>query len=232
VIVTIPIAANLDDAEESLEPASLGTIDLNSSDLELHSDGPPDDRQWIGMRFTNVPIPQGAPITGAFVQFMVDESDTEVPTNVDILGELASNSAQFTATAFDISSRAKTTSSVAWNNIPLWSNPPGDTGDCDANCPAGPDQRSPNIASIIQEIVNQPSWTPGNALSILIRPPVGDGPAVLMERTAVSYNRFADNPTLPLQPPRLLLNFVPEPASCLLAGVAALGLALIGRRRG
>jgi len=231
ITIVRPIMDRLDDAEEGLEPAGLGTMDVTSSDIELHSDGPPNDRQWVGLRFVDIGIPQGAIITNATVQFMVDETDTENPTNVTILGELAPNSTQFTTTAFDISSRPMTLSAVQWNNIPLWSNPPGDTGDCDGGCDAGPAQRTPDLTPIVQEIVNQPAWMAGNALSILIRPPVGDGPAVLMERTAVSFNRAADNPTLGLQPPILTIEYIPEPTSLALVAVAGFSLALLRRRR-
>ena len=45
---------------------------------------------------------------------------------------------------------------------------------------AGPDQRTPNLASIVQEVVNRTGWTSGNALMVLT---TGSG-----ERAAESYN--------------------------------------------
>ncbi len=45
---------------------------------------------------------------------------------------------------------------------------------------AGPDQQTPDVASIIQEIVNRPGWSSGNSLVIII---TGTG-----ERVAESYN--------------------------------------------
>jgi hypothetical protein len=44
---------------------------------------------------------------------------------------------------------------------------------------AGPDQQTPDITSIIQEIVDQPSWANGNSLVIII---AGSG-----TRTAESF---------------------------------------------
>ncbi len=45
---------------------------------------------------------------------------------------------------------------------------------------ADPDQRTPNIASVIQEVVNRPGWASGNSLVVII---TGTG-----KRTAESYN--------------------------------------------
>jgi hypothetical protein len=219
------VTAGLDDAEEHLDGGTPGNVDVTSSDIELAVDGPPDPRQLVGLRFTNITIPRGALIQNAAIQFMVDETDTEADTDVRIFGELAPNSAQFAATPMNITARTRTSSSVVWNDIPVWTNP--GTGDCTANCPAGPDQRTPNIASVLQQIVNQPGWTSGNALSILIEPdPLADNTG---ERTAVSADRALGTPGL--QAPTLLIEFIPEPTSCVLALVAAFAGALARRRR-
>ena len=45
---------------------------------------------------------------------------------------------------------------------------------------AGPEQRTPDLAAVLQEIVDHPGWAAGNALAILI---TGSG-----ERVAESYN--------------------------------------------
>jgi hypothetical protein len=46
---------------------------------------------------------------------------------------------------------------------------------------AGPNQRTPNLASIVQEIMNRPGWIPGNAIVLVI---TGTG-----TRTAIAYDR-------------------------------------------
>ncbi|MHC4705621.1 MAG: hypothetical protein ACYS8I_00850, partial [Planctomycetota bacterium] len=53
---------------------------------------------------------------------------------------------------------------------------------------AGADQQTPDIASVIQEIVNRPGWASGNSLVIII---VGSG-----RRTAESYD--GDSAAAPL----------------------------------
>ncbi|MHC4172014.1 MAG: hypothetical protein ACYTBX_16305, partial [Planctomycetota bacterium] len=69
--------------------------------------------------------------------------------------------AGFTSDAFNVSSRSRTTAQVQWS-VPNWTT----VGD------QGPDQTTPSIASIIQEIVNQDGWA-GGAIVLMFR----DNPA-------------------------------------------------------
>ncbi len=211
--ISVAIAADMDDVEENLDN---GSFDQPSSDLELGTEGPPVGRQSVGMRFLNIGIPNGATINSAHIQFMVDESDDEV-TNVRITGELSPNSAPFELTPLNISSRTRTSNSVVWNNIPLWTN----EGD------SGPDQRTPDISSIVQEIIGQPGWVAGNVMTFIIEPdPISyaDG-----ERTAISFEKASGNPNF--NPPILNVEFVPEPSSLVLAGLGFVGLLGLSRRK-
>jgi hypothetical protein len=175
-VVSRTIIAAEDDVEELLD-TNVGLMDHGSSDLELATDGPPEPRTFIGLRFTNITIPPNTTISNATVQFTVDQTDTdtEADTDVRFYGEKSPNAGVFTTTAFNLTSRPKTTASVLWNDIPSWTVP----------FQSGPDQRSPNLAPIIQEIVNQPGWASGNALAIFIAPdPIEDNTG---ERTAGSF---------------------------------------------
>jgi hypothetical protein len=160
------VATGDDDAEERV---STGNVNLTSTDIELIADN--GNAQLVGMRFTNVTVPNGATISNAYVQFQVDETDSGV-TNVNIQAEDIDNAPQFTTGNSNISSRTRTTASVAWAPVP-WTT----VGD------AGPDQRTPNIAAVIQEVVNRPGWSSGNDIVIIV---TGSG-----ERTAESYNGVA-----------------------------------------
>ena len=142
-------------------------MSLASSDLELTFDR--GGNQTVGMRFNGLSIPPGANIANAYIQFQVDETIPTDPTDLTIQGEDHDNAPTFSAANWDISSRAVTGAAVNWIPAP-WTT----VGQ------AGPDQQTPNIASIIQEIVNRPSWSIGNSLVIII---TGTG-----ERTAESFN--------------------------------------------
>ena len=159
--VEVRVAASTDDAEENAS----GSVGVTSSDLELVFDS---SDQTVGMRFNALTIPHGATITGAYAQFTVDEANSGA-TSLVIEGEAADNAPTFSTSSFNISSRSTTASSVSWSPVP-WT----------AIGQAGPDQRTPNIASVIQEIVNRPGWSSGNSLVIIVS---GTG-----ERTAESFN--------------------------------------------
>jgi hypothetical protein len=162
----VRVAASTDDAEEN----DSGSVDLSSSDLEMvyYEVG----NQTVGMRFPNVVIPQGATIVNAYVQFQVDETGLD-PVSLTIAGEAVSNTLSFENVSGNISAWTRTAASVAWSPAPWLV-----VGE------AGPDQQTPDIASVIQEIVSLPGWSSGNALALII---TGDG-AGTGNRVAESYD--------------------------------------------
>jgi len=147
----VRVAASSDDAEQR---SSDGYMYLNSSDLELAVDGSTTDT--VGMRFTGVTIPQGTTITNAYIQFKCDETDSGA-ISLTIRGQDIDDAPTFTTSSGNITSRTKTTASVAWSP-PAWST----VGQ------AGADQRTPDITAIIQEIVDRSGWSSGNDLAIII----------------------------------------------------------------
>lgn len=171
----VRVSSGLDDAEE--HPTEGNAIDLTSSDLELGAEGGAEDLQDIGIRFQNITVPAGATITKANIQFTVDESDDE-PTSILIYGELTTDPAEYGADAGNISSRTKTTAVVEWNDIPVWDDASIGT--------AGPDQLTPDLSSVVQEIVSQESWAGGAMAFILVPNPDVETPGG--ERTAESFN--------------------------------------------
>jgi hypothetical protein len=161
VITEIRIAASLDDAEEN----SSGRVSTRSSDLELTYDR---SSQTVGMRFSGTAIPAGATIVNAYIQFQADETQSGT-TSLTIQGEDTDNAGEFSNLTRNISSRPRTMATVSWSPPP-WTT----VGE------AGPDQRTPDIASVIQEVINRPGWSSDNSMVLII---TGTG-----ERVAESYN--------------------------------------------
>ena len=144
-----PVVASADDAEES----STGSVSLTSTDLELVNDG---SDQTVGIRFTALAIPQGAAVTNAWVQFEVDEVST-ASTTLQVRAQATDTAPAFVKSTANLSSRSRTSSfatwtPAAWPTIQV----------------AGLDQRTPDLTSIIQEVVSRPGWLSGNAIAILI----------------------------------------------------------------
>ncbi len=163
ITLDIPVSASSDDAEESIDT---GQVKPDSSDLEFGNQG--NKNQLVGMRFNGLDIPQGATITNAYIQFQADETHSG-DTTLMIEGQATDNASMFTRANGNISSRDRTNSVIDWEPAP-WVM----IGE------AGADQQTPNIASVIQEIVNRPGWLIGNSLAVII---TGNG-----RRTAESFN--------------------------------------------
>jgi len=150
-VLNIPIRAGTDDAEERYN----GNVQLNSSDLDITADGTRFMRA-VGLRFTGVNLPRGAVITNAYVQFQVDEAGTG-PAALSVRGQAADNPPTFAATNSDLTARPTTSASVDWA-------PP----DWPTVGAAGAAQRTSDVASVLQEIVDRTGWATGNALVLLI----------------------------------------------------------------
>ncbi|UCE86744.1 MAG: SdiA-regulated domain-containing protein [Deltaproteobacteria bacterium] len=159
-----------DDAEESLES---GSVDLSSSDLELGFEA---SAQLVGLRFRNLPIEQGALVTRAYLQFTVDETNSE-PTAIEIRGQASGDAAGFDGSSADLSSRPTTTAHASWSPPP-W----------DAVGASGVEQQSADLSRLIEEVVGRADWSSGNSIVLLLS---GTG-----QRVADSFDGSADGAPL------------------------------------
>ena len=148
-VTTNRIVTSVNDAEEMVS----GKVDLSSTDLELGED---EERQIVGLRFTNVDIPKDATLTRAYLQFQVDETSLN-PTSLEIRAEAANNPQAFSRTLGDISSRSLSDTSVLWSPAP-WPTVGG----------TATNQQSPDLIPILQSIVNGPDWIRGNAIALIV----------------------------------------------------------------
>ena len=175
VTIDRPVQVGADDVDEVQD----GTVTRTGGDIELGTDhGIPTTN---GLRFAGLAIPAGSTISSAYVQFTVDETGKDA-TSLLFKAQSADDAPPFTTAAFSVSSRTRTTNSVSWTP-PQWLTLEA----------AGSDQRTPDLSAVLQEVVNRPGWTSGNALAILI---TGSG-----RRTAESFEGGF--------PPRLHVEFRP-----------------------
>lgn len=196
VTITVAIAVEEDDVEESTVN---GQMNLTSGDIELgelDNGFTPDDGDGlpkVGLRFVNITIPQGATVTNASIQFTADSSAGTDPVELTIYGEAADNADAYTDTAGDLSARTLTSANTVWTITETWTT--------DDKLPA---QQTVDLSSIIQEVVNSPTWTAGNSINfIMIATGVSAAP------TSTSQGREAEGFTdsTPGDTPELTLTY-------------------------
>lgn len=204
------IATALDDIEERPD----GSLDYDSSDLEITYEGTMDDGsgnyQQIGLRFSNLQIPVGATITSAYIQFCVDEPGKNTdPFSVNIFTEDTENSQAFANVPFTVSTRVKSESSVLWSGIPMWT----------VEHESGTDQQTPDLKDLVQDIVDKDGWAMGNAISFIMQSTDSDG---VSQRTAESFDGSGSNTE---QIPALYITFSYDGTLDQLAPIGLTGIA-------
>ncbi len=152
-LTTDAASSSMDSAEEYEN----GTVNNGSSDLEITFDNANTGNQIIGLRFADLGIPQGANITEAYIQFVVDETDVSQSSNLTLWGEATANAQAFVASPNNISTRNKTVNSVNWS-----------FADWTVKDVALAEHRTADISSVVQEIVNQTNWADNNPLALIV----------------------------------------------------------------
>jgi len=146
-----------DDREEASNGgiySSAGALDLVfDSELPWNWRG----NQTIGLRYTNMNIPRGAIITDANILFTVFDTVNYNPCQIGITAEASDHAAPLGWGPNDISSRPTTNAIIGWN-----------PADWLVMNNAGGSQTSPNLSSMIQEVVDRQGWNNGNAMCFII----------------------------------------------------------------
>ena len=171
--ITRQVAAGTDDAEEN----NAGTMNVTSSTLDFAYNTTP-TQNFVGTRFTNLTIPAGARITSASVQFTPNNNDAANTVNLRIHGEYVASSTTFTTTAGNIRSRPWTTASVNWSNVGAWT-----TG-------SATNATTPDLSSVIQEIVDTSGWASGNSLTLFFS---NNSSTASVARRAYTYDNTPAN---------------------------------------
>ena len=180
------VAESSDDGVE----AGNGAVTLTDSKLTLMSyPGVPTGASWVGLRFPNLQIPQGATITDARLAF-TSPGDYDSNTNLTITAENTEDAQSFDTNFNSISSRQRTNTSVAWNNVSDWADEST--------------YESPNLSTLVQQIVNKTNWCGGNAMALML---TGTG-----QRLASAFDSgSADGPSLRIE---YQLKDIPESGGC------------------
>lgn len=147
--LNLQVAASADDAYQ----ASAGTTTINDTYR-----GTTNADRYYGSRWQNVAIPRGSTINSAYEQLYFVSGDDP---RLDVTGEIG-DAAVFTTDAYNISSRAQTTAKVDW----------------DADNVAAGFVQSPDLKSVLQEIVNDASWASGNDLVLINKTTTGNNTTV------------------------------------------------------
>lgn len=180
----VPLGAPTDDAEEFLAPSRNrpdqwpeGFAYTHSSDLELGAD-PSQAPQVVGLRFPEVEIPAGATVEAAALRFTADASTAE-PVRLSFRGLAGPEPETFrddepTQGGRGVSGRPTTDAVVSWEPEP-WE--------------AGRTYLSPDLATVLQEIVDAPGWTGAGPVGFVVRAEEA-GPSA--RRSAVSYDASAE----------------------------------------
>ncbi|NKB35815.1 MAG: DNRLRE domain-containing protein [Gammaproteobacteria bacterium] len=160
---TIRISTGSDDAEEYTTNQNMY---LDSTDLEFGYDSEFSSDMIVGLRFDSVNIPPGSRVIGAYIDMVIDETSS-IATSVSFSAEASDNALTFSSVSSNLSSRIRTSASIDWSEVPSWSS----TGDS---------VTSPDLAGMVQEVVDRPGWVKGSAIAI-----IAEGSGL---RTAESYD--------------------------------------------
>lgn len=137
-------------ADDGVHYAATGSITATS-----HSTGDISGVSYeMGFRLQAFNVPKGQIIDSAKATLVLAATGASETVNLIWKGEDTASSTQFTTDTATWNARIRTTASVAWNAV--------------ATGAAGTVYTSPNIGSIIQEIVGRTDWTLGNPLNLFL----------------------------------------------------------------
>jgi len=169
------VSASKDDAEENLTHHNT-YYSGDGGDLDLGCF--PGDSSIVGVRFQNLEIPPGAEIVNAYIEFTAKVSlGSGAAMNLKINVEDSDNAAAFNGANYDLSSRTITSKKVHWDPA-IWT--------------ANNTYQTPDISTLVQDIVDRSGWQSGNSLVFLLQYESASGE----KRDAYSYDSSSANAPL------------------------------------
>jgi len=154
-------------SEDDIEENAAGRILPEQTRLELGRFG--QQGQLVGLRFTRIAVPRGARIKSAYVQFACRIVNTE-PANLRVFVPRVGDISPFGTARFSLSRLITDAPYVDW--VPRnW----------ETIAEMDRPQQTPNLAGLLQQVIDHPHWDPGQAIAVVI---AGEG-----SRIAASFDR-------------------------------------------
>ena len=149
----VVINVSSDDAEQENDEMD----DLYDDDLDIgyeYKDASEINIVYLGLRFRGITIPAGAKIDSAFIVVHSHEGKSAGDVaKITIKGERNANATTFTMESL-ITDRPKTSASVRWEITEDWG--------------LYTKHRTPDIKSVVQEIIGLQGWNAGNAMAFIL----------------------------------------------------------------
>ncbi len=188
--MVVPISGAGDDGQEN----SAGQMDMTSATLDFFYDTESETHgQIIGLRFQNINLPAGTTIQNAYLQFTSIANNPSLNAPFGMIHiEDAEDASPYTNEAYAISNRTYLEESIIWTMQP-WT----------SATEQAPIQRTPDVSSLVQNIINQDGWEAGNSIAFML-----NSPNPLNTNTGNQAATFEQNPELA---PRLVIEYgVPQ----------------------
>ena len=184
-------------SDDAVELAtSAGTMNISATSLTMTRPTSGTSEYIVGLRFPNVQVPKdvhGAPvtITKATITFMANSASGASTDSLTFYGQNSANPATFTSTAKNISTgRTWLTPTVTWSSATL---PAADK--LSATWAINTKYTSPDLKTIVSQMVQNADWAAGNAMVFKITGTAGtkrypksfDGDATLCPTLVIEY---------------------------------------------
>ena len=141
--VSVAISASVDDALQDPPP---GAVLVAYAWMSLYTTD-----HWGAMRFAVPQVQRGAVIVDAYLDVYLDTGSTEDDPNVAITSEATADATPLASVNNNISNRPRGAARVTWTATNLGSGM----------------RRSPSLASVVQERVDDPAWAPGHRIMFI-----------------------------------------------------------------
>lgn len=151
VTLRVPVKLPSDDAEQIGTGAVL--TDSNYLEMGSYDTNVPTYGKIVGLRFADVDIPRGATINHAVLEF-TPGTGRHADTSIAIGAQAIGHAPTFVAEPGNVGDRTLTSARVGWV--------PGGWASTKY------EQSSPDIGSVVQEVVNRADWCGGNALALVL----------------------------------------------------------------